>query len=106
MGVTAKVEAFDRLVEPFRAELLAYRYRMLGSAHDAQDFVQDTNLRAWRARQQYDQARSSGAGRRRTLCLNQVRQATGIRCPGHGKRAEPQPAQPPPLCFALPLRPK
>jgi RNA polymerase sigma-70 factor, ECF subfamily len=59
VGVTTKVEGFDQLVEPFRPELLAYCYRMLGSAHDAEDLVQDTYLRAWRAREQYDETRSS-----------------------------------------------
>jgi RNA polymerase sigma-70 factor (ECF subfamily) len=57
--MTVSEEGFDHLVEPFRTELLAYCYRMLGSAHDAEDLVQDTYLRAWRARAQYDGARSS-----------------------------------------------
>jgi RNA polymerase sigma-70 factor, ECF subfamily len=52
-------EDFERQAGPFRRELLAHCYQMLGSVQDAEDLVQETLLRAWRARAQFDGRRAS-----------------------------------------------
>jgi RNA polymerase sigma-70 factor (ECF subfamily) len=47
-------EDFARLAEPFRRELIAYGYRMLGSVDDAEEVVQDVYLDAWRAYDRFE----------------------------------------------------
>ena len=71
-GVGAESE--DPL-QPFRAELRAHCYRMMGSARDAEDVLQQVSLRAWRSREGFQ-----GRASRRTwlhriatnACLNEL----------------------------------
>ena len=49
---------FTQRTAPWRRELLAHCYRMLGSAHDAGDVIHETYLRAWRGYKDFE-SRSS-----------------------------------------------
>ena len=83
-------DAFRELIAPYRGELLAHCYRILGSVADAEDVLQEALLAAWRAIGRFD-GRSLRAWLYRIAtnrCLNYLRdesrrpQAAGLPEPG------------------------
>ena len=89
--------AFEQLVGPYRDELRLHCYRMLGSSHDADDMVQETLVRAWRAKGSLHDPRAVRAWLYRigtNVCIDEL-----ARRP---KRAVPASAGPP----AIPTLPR
>ena len=80
-------------LEEYRRELTGYCYRMLGSAFEAEDAVQDTLLRAWQAADRFEGRSSVRTWLYRiatNICLDMLR--------GRSRRARPMemgPSMPP-----------
>jgi RNA polymerase sigma-70 factor (TIGR02960 family) len=90
---TGDEQAFRDLTDPYRRELLAHCYRMLGSLTDAEDMLQETLLAAWRGLAGFEGRSSVRSWLYRiatNTCLNAIR-AGGRRIP-----SEPKPPFQPP----------
>ncbi|HVW41790.1 MAG TPA: RNA polymerase subunit sigma-70 [Amycolatopsis sp.] len=73
---TDPVTDYERAAAPLRGELLAHSYRMLGSWHEAEDAVQETYLRGWRAWGDFQERSSVRTWLHRiatNVCLNAAR---------------------------------
>jgi RNA polymerase sigma-70 factor (ECF subfamily) len=102
-------EAFARIVAPYRRELHAHCYRMLGSTHDAEDALQDAMLDAWRGLASF-QSRSSLRSWLYTVttnaCLKVIRRRPKRVLPiDYGPAADPHDAHREPLAESAWIEP-
>jgi RNA polymerase sigma-70 factor, ECF subfamily len=97
---TGSAEELEPQLEQFRTELTGYAYRMLGSAFEAEDAVQEAMVRAWRALDRFEgrsQLRSWLYRITTNVCLDMLssRQRRArpmdLEAPSHADRALPAP---------------
>ncbi len=72
-------QTFGAELEPFRRELQAHCYRMMGTIQDAEDMVQETFLRAWRWRDSFEGRASLRVWLYKiatNACLDQLKRST------------------------------
>jgi RNA polymerase sigma-70 factor (ECF subfamily) len=101
--------AFAQLMAPYRGELHAHCYRMLGSVQDAEDALQEALLRAWRGLERF-QGRSSLRSWLYTICTNSCLRAIERRprrvLPiDYGPPGDPHDELPPPLTESVWVQP-
>jgi RNA polymerase sigma-70 factor (ECF subfamily) len=108
-AATGDERSFAELVEPYRGELHAHCYRMLGSVYDADDALQETLLRAWRGLAGF-QGRSSLRSWLYTIatnaCLTQIsRRPKRVLPIDYGPAADPHDAPGVPIVESVWLEP-
>jgi RNA polymerase sigma-70 factor (ECF subfamily) len=89
-------EAFRELVDPYQYELQVHCYRILGSAQDAEDALQETLLAAWRGLGDFEERASIRTWLYRiatSRCLNTLR-ASSRRVTMDGPQSWPDPPEP------------
>lgn len=101
--------AFANLVEPYRPQLHAHCYRMLGSFQDAEDALQESLLRAWRGLSRLEQ-RSSLRSWLYTIatnaCLTEIGRRRGRVLPiDYGPATDPEVAPGRPVVESLWIEP-
>jgi RNA polymerase sigma-70 factor (ECF subfamily) len=110
ISVSAKRRgSFEELVEPYRSELHAHCYRMLGSVHDADDALQDALLGAWRGLPRFEGRSSLRSWLYRIAtnsCLRLIERRLRRVLPiDYGAPADPHDAPAPPLVESVWLEP-
>ncbi|MCI0583436.1 MAG: RNA polymerase subunit sigma-70, partial [Chloroflexi bacterium] len=86
-------DAFGRVLEGHRRDLILLAYRFLGSVHDAEEAVQETSIRAWRGRHTFRGEASVRTWLHRIttrVCLDLIRSRRGRVLPvALGEPADP-----------------
>jgi RNA polymerase sigma-70 factor (ECF subfamily) len=93
-------DAFRELTDPYRRELQAHCYRIVGSTQDAEDLVQETLLAAWRGLAQFEGRASIRAwlyGIATNRCLD------ALRASARRPQVEPMTEPPEPTRLAEPI---
>jgi RNA polymerase sigma-70 factor, ECF subfamily len=101
--------AFAALIDPYRRDLHAHCYRMLGSLQDAEDALQDALLRAWRGLGRFEGRASLRTWLHRiatNACLDLAKRRPSRVLPiDYGPPADPHDAPGPPLTESVWIEP-